>query len=298
MELFEDIFDDLDYGISDTDLTATEMEALEGIVGIEGIHDFSAIEGAKTETEARAIRTIPAFLHMVILHGYNTGVMTQAAVSVAALNGATVSKLGVATTRFMASLGVLPITLANGVIVSLICLAITSPAIIDSTVRRLEKKVEKLKAKGDNKKIEKLEDKIKVLKYLSDNFRGFSHEQDLISQLNKPGICASAVNTINTWLRSVGEVEIKKLDRKIAKAEEKGKDKRVMKFEAKKKYQQSLALDSVLHMCDEDFDPATESVVEYYFEDEAAMAMAKAMESIAYENDYNSYCFDPLEDLF
>ena len=293
MELFEDIFDDIDYGIEDTDITATEMSAMEGILGIEGIYDFSATEAARSEKEARAIRTIPAFLHMVILHGYNTGVMTQLGVSLAALNGATVSKLGVATTRFMASLGVLPITLANGVIVSLICLAITSPAIIDNTVRRLEKKIEKSKAKGNDKKVEKLEDKIKVLKYLSDNFRGFSHEKDLVSQLNKPGICASAVNTINTWLRSVGEAEIKKLDRKITKAEEKGKDKKVMKLEAKKKYQQSLALDSIIHMCDEDFDPAIESIVEYYFEDEDSVAMESAHEEI-----YESDDFDPFEDLF
>jgi len=293
MELFEDIFDDIDYGIDDTDLTATEMSAMESILGIEGIYDFSATEAARSEKEARAIRTIPAFLHMVILHGYNTGVMTQLGVSLAALNGATVSKLGVATTRFMASLGVLPITLANGVIVSLICLAITSPAVIDNTVRRLEKKIEKSKAKGKDKKVGKLEDKIKILKYLSDNFRGFSHENDLVSQLNKPGICAAAVNTINTWLRSVGEAEIKKLDRKIAKAEEKGKDKKVMKLEAKKKYQQSLALDSIIHMCDEDFDPAMESIVEYYFEDEVSVAMKSAHEEI-----YESDDFDPLEDLF
>jgi len=193
----------------------------------------------------------------------------------------------------MASLGVLPITLANGVIVSLICLAITSPAVIDNTVRRLEKKIEKSKAKGKDKKVGKLEDKIKILKYLSDNFRGFSHENDLVSQLNKPGICAAAVNTINTWLRSVGEAEIKKLDRKIAKAEEKGKDKKVMKLEAKKKYQQSLALDSIIHMCDEDFDPAMESIVEYYFEDEVSVAMKSAHEEI-----YESDDFDPLEDLF
>jgi len=93
MELFEDIFDDIDYGIDDTDLTATEMSAMESILGIEGIYDFSATEAARSEKEARAIRTIPAFLHMVILHGYNTGVMTQLGVSLAALNGATVSKL-------------------------------------------------------------------------------------------------------------------------------------------------------------------------------------------------------------
>ena len=317
MELFEDIFDDLDYGIKDTDPSATEMAALESIIGIEGIYDFSATEAAKTEKSAKVVRTAPALIHALVLHAYNTGVMTQAAFSCAAVSGATVSKLSVAIGRFVASTKLLPLTLTEAVICSLICLIITSPAIIDSTIRRLEKKIKKTNIKGDIKidkaksdgkddkadklqnkktnKVSKLEDRIKILTYLRDNFRGFSHEKDLVSQLNKPGVCASAVNQINSWLRDVGEIEIKKLDRKIAKAEEKGKDKKVAKLKAKKMEQESLAIESILTMCDEDFDPAMESVVEYYFEDEDSTAL----ESSGYEEDISAYDdFDIFGDLF
>lgn len=56
MELFEDIFDDLDYGIDDVDLTDTEMTAMESILGIEGIYDFSD----KGDANEAALATIGA----------------------------------------------------------------------------------------------------------------------------------------------------------------------------------------------------------------------------------------------
>ena len=320
MELFEDIFDDLDYGIADTDPAASEMAALESIIGIEGIYDFSATEAAKTEKQARAIRTIPAFIHACYL-GTSVPIAVASMMQGAlAVEGATLTTIGVSAAKFGAFMGSLPIVIADSAIVALICFAITSPAIIDSTIKRLERKINKTNLKGDVKinkaksdgkdekadklqtkktnKVSKLEDRIKVLTYLRDNFRGYSHKADLINQLNKPGVCAAGVNLINSWLRDVGEIEIKKIDRKITKAEEKGKDKKVAKLKAKKMEQESLALDSVLHMCDEDFDPAMESVVEYYFEDEDSIAMESSMcEEDISAYDYYDIFFDIFEDL-
>ena len=194
MELFEDIFDDLDYGIADTDPSASEMAALESIIGIEGIYDFSATEAAKTEKQARAIRTIPAFIHACYL-GTSVPIAVASMMQGAlAVEGATLTTIGVSAAKFGAFMGSLPIVIADSAIVALICFAITSPAIIDSTIKRLERKINKTNLKGDVKinkaksdgkdekadklqtkktnKVSKLEDRIKVLTYLRDNFRG------------------------------------------------------------------------------------------------------------------------------
>ena len=187
-----------------------EGDALESILAIDGIYEFEANEAAKSVVKARSIRTIPALIHAAFTLGKSIPLSAAILSEFAAcgINGQTFLSvlLGYAGGFGMVWGSVL-------IAESLICLAITNPRILTQYISHLKKKRDKA---TKEKKQDKLDDKIKSLEYLRDNFQGYYHNTKLVEKVKNPKLYQKAIDTLNNAVaysaeKSIAKNELKKM---------------------------------------------------------------------------------------